>query len=266
MVPLRRLPDAAEAMSPSSSQQAKKARMDQQQAAPAAGPPAAAAGAAAAPPAAAAGGQAAAASVEKVWAKGTGYGWNTRGTGSAGPVWDPKAAAAAQQAQDEQLNSVLQSLAAALREEFPSSNSSSSGSEEGGQGLSGSQEKCLTALHDSVLRPLLARELSQVAFPEMVQRHQYFKPLLSVMGALCHPAIEPFLVGNAAEGDEDSAAAGSSSGSRAGRQQSGRVVSIAGAVRGLQKGANIVKKELTKALEAAPTGNTSRVDKQAGGS
>jgi hypothetical protein len=103
----------------------------------------------------------------------------------------------------------------------------------------------------------------------MVQRHQYFKPLLSVLQALCHPAIESFLAGDAAAGDQDAAAAAaggsSSSSSKAGKQQAERVLSIAGALRGLQKGANIVKKEITKALEAAPAGNTSRVDKQAGG-
>jgi hypothetical protein len=101
----------------------------------------------------------------------------------------------------------------------------------------------------------------------MVQRHQYFKPLLSVLDALCqHQAMEAFLAGNAAAGSQDAAAAaaGGSSSSKAGKQQAERVLSIAGAVRGLQKGANIVKKEITKALEAAPTGNTSRVDKQAG--
>jgi hypothetical protein len=105
----------------------------------------------------------------------------------------------------------------------------------------------------------------------MVQRHQYFKPLLSVVEALCQPATESFLAGNAAAGEQESAAAAAGSSSKAGKQQqqqqqqAGRVVSIAGAVRGIQKGASIVKKQLTKALQAAPTGNSSRVDKQAGG-
>lgn len=283
--------------SPALAQQAKKPRTEQADpAAPAAAaadaaaaPAAAAAGAA--PAAAAAGGAlaaaaaAGAAAVEKVWAKGTGYGYSAynghRGGGSSGPVWDAKAAAAAQEAQDEQMNSVLQSLGDALLQEFPSSSSEaepsaaaaeSSGSGSGGAQQAGeltpSQEKCLAALHASVLRPLLARELSHVAFPEMVQRHQYYEPLLKIVRALCHPALERFVSENAAAEEQAEAAAGSSS-SKAAGQQAGQVVSIVGAVRGLQKGATIVQKQLSKHLEAAaaaPTTSVStRVDKAAGG-
>lgn len=270
--------------SPAQMQQAKKARTEEPEPAPAAEAAAAGAASSTAGAGAAAAGAGAAAglaasNVEKVWAKGTGYGYNAhgpRGT-SSGPIWDAKAAAAAQEAQDEQINSVLQSLAAALLQEFPSSSSEaeqppaagagSSSSSSGARrqqaaSLSPSQESCLAALQDSVLRPLLAREMSHVAFSELVTRQQYYKPLLSIVQAMCHPALEPLLAGNAAaEEQEAAAAAAAGSSSRAAGQ---RVVSIVGAVRGLQKGAAIVKKQLTKALEAPAPATSSRVNKEAG--
>ena len=269
--------------SPAQMQQAKKARTEQPEATPAA--EAAAAGAASSTAGAAAAGAGAAAglaasNVEKVWAKGTGYGYNAhgpRGT-SSGPIWDAKAAAAAQEAQDEQINSVLQALAAALLQEFPSSSSeteqpaaagagsSSSGArrQQAAASLSPSQESCLAALQDSVLRPLLAREMSHVAFSELVTRQQYYKPLLSIVQAMCHPALEPLLAGNAAAEEQEAAAAAAAAAGSSSRGAGQRVVSIVGAVRGLQKGAAIVKKQLTKALEAPAAATSSRVNKEAG--
>lgn len=112
--------------------------------------------------------------------------------------------------------------------------------------------------------------LLQVAFQEMVDRQAYYKPLLAVVDALCQPAFEAFLAGDAAA--QDSSSGGGSdpaaaSSSRA--QHQGRVCSIAGSLRGLQKGAHIVRKELSKALEgqAAAAGSSSgKVDKQTGDS
>jgi len=328
--------DAGEPTSPQA-KAAKKARTNEAEAAPAAAGAAAAgaaaagaaaAGAAAAGAAAAGGaagaaagaGAAAAAAGGVVWARGTGYGYNAGARGTGGPVWDAKKAAAAQEAHDEQLRSVLTALAAALSAEFPSSSSSTeaaagaAGSAEAEAGPSGaasepqagasaeadaagpssssgrqqqqqqrrkaqaasesaltpSQERCLAAVRSSVLRPLLVQDLSQVAFTEMVTRHHYFTPLLSIVEALCHPAFEEFLAGNAAgeEGAAAAAAAGGSS-STAAAQQSRRACSVAGSLRGLQKGAAIVRKELSKALQqqqAAPGSSSGKVDRQAGGS
>jgi hypothetical protein len=210
-------------------------------------------------------------------------------------VWDAKAAAAAQEAHDEQLHNILQDLAAALRDEFPSGSSSSgsssssaeptargdagvqppaaaaaagassSGQQQGPESsspaLTQQQQDCIAAIHDSVLLPLLATELSQVAFSELLDRHSYFQPLLSVALALCHPTLQSLLAENALAGVADPAAAAGSKGSAAAQQWPQRVCSIAGAVRGLQKGASIVKKQLTKALEQKQAAASSSMTK-----
>jgi hypothetical protein len=244
-------------------------------------PPPAAAGAPAAAAALAAAGIGAAAAV--VWAKGTGYGYGAnRG---AGNVWDPKAAAAAQEAQDEQLCGLLQGLAAALNDEMgagtdpadtaaagqQSSPSAAAESDPMDVGLTPRQQECLAAVQGSVLLPLLVREFGQVAFPEMVSRHQYFQPLLSVLQALCRPATEQLLAANAlgAAQQQQQQGAGSSSSS----QQQQQLASIVAALRGLIKGATMYRERMAKTLqghekEAAKQASSSsappRVDKQTG--
>jgi hypothetical protein len=253
----------------------------------AAAAPAAAAGGPAATAAPAAAGIGAAAAV--VWAKGTGYGYGAnRG---AGNVWDPKAAAAAQEAQDEQLCGLLQGLAAALNDEMGAGTDPADTATAGQQsspsaeaeaaaesdpmdvGLTPSQQECFAAVQGSVLLPLLVREFGQVAFPEMVLRHQYYQPLLSVLQALCRPATEQLLAANALgavqqQQQQQQQGAGSSS-----SQQQQPVASIVAALRGLIKGATMYRERMAKTLqghekEAAKQASSSsappRVDKQTG--
>lgn len=119
-----------------------------------------------------------------VWAKGTGYGYGAN-RAAGGQLWDPKAAAAAQEAQDEQLCGLLQGLASALDEELrgpadvatadglaaaaaagssgQQQQSPSAGSVEPMDvGLSPQQQECLAAVQGSVLLPMLAREFGKV--------------------------------------------------------------------------------------------------------
>jgi hypothetical protein len=261
----------------------KKQKTDEAAAAAAGAPAATAATATAAVPAVA--GIGAPASV--VWAKGTGYGYGAnRG---AGNVWDPKAAAAAQEAQDEQLCGLLQGLAAALNDEMggavdttdtaaaaaagqqssPSAAAAAAESDPMDAGLTPRQQECFAAVQGSVLLPLLVREFGQVAFPEMVSRHQYYQPLLSVLQALCRPATEQLLAANALGAvQQQQQGAGSSS-----QQQQQPVASIVAALRGLVKGATMYRERMAKTLQghekdaAKQAGSSSappRVDKQTG--
>ncbi|WIA29416.1 hypothetical protein OEZ86_011919 [Tetradesmus obliquus] len=274
-------------------QQMKKQKTDE--AAPAAAAPAAGAAAAAAAPAAAAGAAAGAGAAAAgapgqavVWAKGTGYGYGA--SRAPGNLWDPKKAAAAQEAQDEQLCGLLQGLAAALNEELggcpeaadaaaaagqPSSSSSAAAAAAAADsdpmdvGLSPRQQECLAAVQGSVLLPLLVREFGQVAFPEMVSRPQYFRPLLDVLAALCRPATEQMLAAHALAVplQQQQAAAGSSQQ----QQQQQQQVSIVGALRGLIKGATMYRERMAKTLQshekdagkqASSSAVPPRVDKQ----
>jgi hypothetical protein len=251
----------------------------------AAAAPAAAAGAA--PPAAAAAPVPPGVGANVVWAKGTGYGYGGANRGAAN-LWDPKAAAAAQEAQDEQLCGLLQGLAAALNDEMGGGVDAADAAAAGQQsspsaaaaesdpmdvGLTPRQQECFAAVQGSVLLPLLVREFGQVAFPEMVSRHQYFQPLLSVLQALCRPATEQLLAANAlGVVQQQQAAAGSSSSSS--QQQQQPVASIVAALRGLIKGATMYRDRMAKTLQghekaAAKQASSSsaalRVDKATGG-
>jgi hypothetical protein len=138
-------------------------------------------------------------------------------------------------------------------------------------GLSPRQQECLSAVQGSVLLPLLAREFGQVAFPEMVTRHQYYQPLMSVLQALCRPASEQLLAANALAAPQQQAAAGGSSSQQ--QQQQQQQQSIVGALRGLVKGATMYRERMAKTLQghekdAAKQASSSsappRVDKQTG--
>lgn len=184
------------------------------------------------------------------WAKGVGYGY---GRTAQGPVWDAKATQAAQEALDEQLCGLLQGLATALNEELAASSTASGAdtpssskdtpAEPMDTGLSPQQQECFVSVQSSVLLPLLAREFGNVAFPEMVARHQYYKPLLAVLVALCRPATEQLLAANIYAAEHQAAASGAASSSTQ------HVQSIAGALRGLVRGATMYRERMAKALE-----------------
>jgi baculoviral IAP repeat-containing protein 6 len=118
------------------------------------------------------------------WAQGTGYGFGHR----AGAVWDAKASAAAQEAQDAQLRAVLEEVADALEAELRAGGGggggkkSSKGKSEGDNGGSGGG--WLAAAAQSVLVPFVAEQLRGSSLQEMLSRVGFYSQVLRILRAL----------------------------------------------------------------------------------
>jgi hypothetical protein len=234
-----------------------------------------------------------AASKQVVWAKGTGYGFGYGGKNVAGNggTWDAKQATAAQEAQDQQLCELLQGLAHALEQELPGScigtgaaaaaaaasngDSNQAATEQqedqemadvnpddsvhasigsGTSSLTPSQHDCLSAIGQSVLLPLLAKELGTVSFSEMTARHQYYQPLLAVLQTLCRPCAEHLLLMDVRTAEQQSiAAAAAASSSSSNTSNSSTTNSVAGAISGLVKSTTMYKDRMTKVLDNQQT-------------
>jgi hypothetical protein len=194
-------------------------------------------------------------------------------------VWDPKATAAAHEAQDKQFKVALEHLVQGLAHAFGSSLSggpSSAGSGDYTQPPAPAasraapeaaapeapcsteeQQEVLASMQRSVLLPFIAHEFAGKTIKELSDRHAYYSALLRVCQELCRPETEQLLAGHPLPiplTSSSSSSSSSSSGLHLGHEH----LTPLAALRGLRNGAQLFLKSLqsTNAL-SAPAGPSS---------